>query len=152
MKIVLTATRIKKQSQIYEIFTVHPKNYSLLRDDSRAIAFELWRARNEIAIHKFFPLYDIQYYSDKIIYIYNFIEIDNIISVQNLETKEIKYSPMLGKKKCTNCMFYKNTMCTHKSKTIEKKMYKCYFWKERNETVGAHVYNGERSRTHQTIA
>lgn len=135
MKVVLHVNRLlnRHENQIYEIFTITPKKFPILSDNSRAISFEIWKARNELAIHKNFPLVDIQYYGDKIIYIYKNIETSIVLNL--LETKEIMYMPTLGKKKCSNCARSNGNICTYKGTQVNKRIVKCLYWKEKCETV-----------------
>jgi hypothetical protein len=145
VKVMLHVNRLlnKSENQIYEIFTITPKKFPILNDDSRAISFEIWKTRSELAIHKNFPLVDIQYYGDKIIYIYKNIETNTTVNL--LETKEITYMPMLGKRKCSNCERSEGNICTYKGTQVNKKIIKCLYWKEKRETVLEKVCTSQKT-------
>lgn len=130
--ITLSINRIKKEDEIWEIFTVNPKTpYNF--DSHRAIYFELWLQRNLHSIHDTHKLLKVLELNDKVIYTYKYSD----INVTKNELVTIKYFPVLGKKTCKKCFHEikidNKLYCHKKGKQNDKNSwYKCLYWQEKS--------------------
>lgn len=132
MTINLVITRMKKENEIWEIYSVFP-NTPYAFDSRRQISFALWKARCENSMHDKLNLLDIRYMNDKIIHIYEY----NNVQAEHNKQIQIQYNPMLGKKKCSRCyheiIINNKSYCHKKGKQNTKnRWYKCLYWKEKS--------------------
>lgn len=158
MIITLNINRIKHGNELWEVFTVFPKN-SLVVDPHRAIHFALWYYRNLNSLANRLPIRDIIYNKDNTVFIYDF---ENIDAPQTQQIK-IQYSPVLGEKKCRVCCYERiinqKSFCMMRGVANNKNShFKCSYWTEDFETLrtGHALHNARRSvedaRTDQRVS
>jgi hypothetical protein len=147
MIITVSAVRIAQNDKIYEIFTWQP--FVRYTTDSRRMLYHLInRAICYLSIHKYgFKLIDITYEINKTVYVYEFTE----KYVNALDKVSFSYFPVLGEKKCKNCLSYKRykgkEYCGMKNKKINRhSCFRCYYWIERARILRMnYVYQQTRS-------
>ena len=153
MKITLSAIRSLENNKIVEKFTWQPQHH-YYKDTKRQLYHIMRTYINKLAIHQYdYKLIDIQYYDDKILYIYDY----NSPPKQLIESISFDYLPVLGEKKCKKCRNYKRyngkAYCLTKGIKLKKKShYRCLYWSENvmNNKEEESVYKCRRSKKHDS--
>ncbi len=151
MIITLNVTRMKRDDEVWEIFTVTP-HFDYLHNPKYYIDFVLWKLRNHIALAPRLELKKIVECGNKIIYIY-YWNSNETKMVDMSVSFQIPYYPIRGKRTCSVCAFERvfdngESYCFWKGKKIDKySHYKCRDWSERslNSRQGKHVHKSRGS-------
>jgi len=135
MTIKLSITRILQQDKIVELFTWEPKHRFCI-DTKRQLYHKLNKTINDMSIHQYgYKMEDINYYKDKIVYIFQYNDKQKYIPIN--ECKTINYQPVLGKKTCKQCQhkrnYKKTSLCFLKGKVQKNSWYKCRYWQEKEK-------------------
>ncbi len=155
MKITITATRIKKQQNIQEIFTWNPITRFAI-DNTRGLPVKLRIQIAKMSLHNKITdikLIDINYFDNSIMYLYNIIDTD-FFNIPIIETCMIDYNPTLRNKDCKNCQhlkFWNNQFVCYLRMFPTDKLEGCLDWFETEtnnliEIRKRHVYNRKTAR------
>jgi len=151
MRITLDINRVKRGNEIWETFTVSPNN-SFIKNPKRAIFNILWFLRNHYSIGDKFPLKRILEFPDRVIYVYDIVELHNVDLHCSIN---LNYFPVLGTKTCkvcrNECVIQGEAYCYLKGKKLDKHShYKCREWSEKflYSRRGGNVYKQGRPATY----